>query len=232
VLTRTQKKEQVAKAADEIKKSKTLIFADFSGVGVENLRGLKRDLREAGAKFTIVKKRLLNLALQRADIDFDAMQFEGPVGTVFVPEDITSVASKMHKFGISNKTFQVVGAYDVEKNSFLNSDEFTVIAKLPSRDILIAQIMGGITGPLRAFMSIVKQLSEKSSTNNESVTSELIDNSGEKKEEVKGVPAPPEASADAEILADKKEDNPPSPEATEDKETVEEKANEANEAKS
>jgi len=160
MLTKTQKREQVAKATDEIKKSKNLIFADFSGVSVEDIRGLKKELREAGAQFTVVKKRLLNLALKKTGASLDTMQFDGPVGTVFATGDLTSVASRIYKFGKGKESFKVLGAYDTDKNSFLDADAFTMIAKLPSREILIAQIMGGISGTVRAFMSIVKQLSE------------------------------------------------------------------------
>jgi len=161
MLTKTQKKEQITSAAENLKTSSSLIFADFTGVGVEEIRKLKNDLRQAGANFSIVKKRLLNIALKRQGIDLDALQFTGPVGTVFAPDDLTAVAAKVYKFGQAAKTFQVLGAYDLKINSFLSRDEFMVIAKLPSREVLLAQIMGGITGPLRAFMSIVKQLAEK-----------------------------------------------------------------------
>jgi large subunit ribosomal protein L10 len=174
MLTKEQKKQQVSNTTDEIKNSKTLVFADFTGVGVEDLRGLKNQLRQSGAKFVVVKKRLLNIALKQSGIDLDALQFSGPVGTVFTAGVITSVAGDLHKFGQGKSGYKVLGAYDIEKNVFLDEDDFTVIAKLPSREVLIAMIMGGITGPVRAFMSIVKQLSERSSTNNESNTNELI----------------------------------------------------------
>jgi large subunit ribosomal protein L10 len=219
MLNRTQKKEQVAGAAEEIKNSKSLIFADFTGVGVEAVRKLKSDLREAGAKFSIVKKRLLNIALKREGVELDAMQFSGPVGTVFAPEDLTSVAAKVYKFSQEAKTFQVLGAYDFGNKSFLNSDEFMVIAKLPSREILLAQIMGGITGPLRAFMSIVKQLSERPATSSTATSDKgegqsTMPAEGEKKEANAAV-----AEAKSSVVAG----DAPEEEVQKDQDKVEEK---------
>jgi len=168
MLTRAQKKQKVDEGAKLIKESKNLIFADFSGVPVTEIQRLKNELREAGAKFQVLKKRLLKIAIKRAGADFDPTQFEAQVGTFFLSEDLTSVASKIHKFSKDlakkGKNFTVLSAYDLEKKTALSAEEFTAIAKLPTREVLIAMIMGGITGPLRAFMSIVKQLSERQPT--------------------------------------------------------------------
>ena len=54
-----------------------------------------------------------------------------------------------------------MGAYDSVEKKFLNLEEFTVIAKLPSKEVLLAQLVGTVSGPLRAFMYVIDQLSKR-----------------------------------------------------------------------
>jgi large subunit ribosomal protein L10 len=164
MLTKEQKIKSVAEQAEKIKNSKSIIFTDFSGVPTKDIEILKNQLKESNSEYKVVKKRLLKIALTRAGIDFDPLSKTAPIGAIFSPEEITTTAGPVYKFSkdLAKKkiSFDILGAYDGQENKVLSDEEFLVIAKLPSREVLLAQIMGGITGPLRAFMSIVKQLSD------------------------------------------------------------------------
>lgn len=153
---------------DLIQKSKALVFADFTGVPTGELRRLKTELKKAGANFKVIKKRLLKLALKDVGVEMDPMQFDAQVGTVFAPDEMPSVAAAIYKFSKemakAKKDFKILGAYNLEEKSFLDADQFTVIAKLPSREVLLAQLVGVMSSPLRAFMYIVNELSKKSQT--------------------------------------------------------------------
>ena len=165
MLTKAEKKDQIDLGAKKIKESQSLIFADFTGVPTSDVNRLKSDLRKAGSAFKVFKKRLLKLAMKQAGFDFDPAQFDAQVGTVFVKGDVSSVAAPVYKFSKElakkQKNFKVLGAYDLSKNVFMPAEEFTTLAKLPSREVLLALVIGAMSGPLRAFMSIVDQLSKK-----------------------------------------------------------------------
>lgn len=167
MLTKEQKKEHVALGVDLAKKSKVMVFADFSGVPTAEIRKLKSELKKVGASFKVIKKRLLKLSMKDAGIDFDPTQFGAQVGTVFAQDELPSVAAMVYKFAKDlakrKKEFKVLGAFDISAKKYLNLDEFTVIAKLPSREVLLAQLVGVMSGPIRAFMYIVDQLSKKTS---------------------------------------------------------------------
>ena len=75
-----------------------LLFADFAGSKVEELRELRQTLRAAGAKFQVLKKRLLKLAFQKGGMDFDPLQFKAQLGTVFLPRDLSDFAAQIYKF--------------------------------------------------------------------------------------------------------------------------------------
>lgn len=165
MLTKAQKTEQVKEGKKLIKASQNLVFADFTGVSVEELRRLKKELRNAGADFRVFKKRLLKIALKEAGIDFDPKQFEAQVGTVFTAKELTSVASQIYKFSKElakkKKDFKILGAFDLINKSFLGPEQFTIIAKLPSREVLLAQLVGTLAGPIRALMYLLQEKSKK-----------------------------------------------------------------------
>ena len=165
MLTKEQKKKQVELGQDLLKKSKTLVFADFTGVDTDSIRKLKLEVKKAGATFKVIKKRLLNISLKNSGIDFDTLQFTAQVGTFFVPEDLSSVATPIYKFAKelakAKKEFKVLGAYDLAAKTAVSVEEFTTIAKLPSREVMLAMVMGAITGPLRAFMYVLNEISKK-----------------------------------------------------------------------
>ncbi len=167
-LTKEQKKKQLESSGEAIKNSKSLIFADFSGVDTGSILKLKNALKKLGANFKVVKKRLLKLAFKAAGMNFDPSQFESQVGTVFSKEDLNAVASTVYKFSKDlakeKKEFKILGAYDLVEKSYLDTNQFTIIAKLPSREVLLAQVMGGATGPLRAFLYLLLELSKKQPT--------------------------------------------------------------------
>lgn len=164
-MTKSQKKEHVASGAKKIQASKNLIFADFSGVSTADVNKLKAELRKQGASFQVIKKRLLNIALKEAGVTFDPLQFKAPIGTIFTTGDLSLIAGPIYKFtkdlAKQKINFTVVGAFDREKNEAMTKEEFLVIAKLPSREILLGQVIGAITGPLRAFMYLCQQIAKQ-----------------------------------------------------------------------
>ena len=165
MLTKEQKKKHVELGQDLIKKSKTLVFADFTGVDTGSIQRIKTEVRKAGATFKVIKKRLLRLAFKNSGVDVDPLQFAAQVGTFFIPEDLSSVAAPIHKFAKelakAKKEFKVLGAYDLVNKVVIPVEEFTAIAKLPSRETLLAMVLGAFTGTLRAFMYLVQEISKK-----------------------------------------------------------------------
>lgn len=167
--TKAQKIQAVEEGMDAIKKSETLIFADFSGVSVEELKRLRRALRETGAKFSVMKKRLMRVMFEKLGIDFNPEQFEAQVGTVLSSKSISDVAGTVYKFSRETlnakkkERFSILGAFDMVGKKFMDGAEVKMIGQLPSREILLGQLMGTIAGPMRAFLYV---LSEKSKQTN------------------------------------------------------------------
>ncbi len=157
VLTKSQKKEQVAAGVEEIKKAKSMIFADFTGVSIAETDALKKVLRGAGAKFKVFKKRLLKIAIQEAGVAADPTQFDRQVGTVFATNTIYDIAGTVQKFSKdllkkSKKDFKILGAYDAAEKQYFDASHVVTIAKLPPRAVLLAQIAMMLTMPIKKVM--------------------------------------------------------------------------------
>ena len=90
----------------------------------------------------------------------DTKSFDGQVGTVFVTGEISDVAGRVFRFSNGKEKFKILGGVDLEKGEKLEADYVTRIGQLPSRDVLIGQVMGGMVAPLRAFMWILKERSK------------------------------------------------------------------------
>lgn len=158
-----QQKTQELKAGEELlKKSQSLIFVDFGKVSTKNLNSIKTKLKKIDARFKVIKKRLLKILFQKNEISLDpASAFEGQTGTIFVPADILSIAGPVYKFFEGGK---ILGAYDLAKKQFLEPDLFKKIALLPSREVLLSQLVGVLSAPIRMFLYILNEKSKRSDT--------------------------------------------------------------------
>jgi len=157
MLTKTEKKQQVERGAKELKNAKSLIFADFTGVKTADVKNLKNALRALGATYKVFKKRLLKIAMKDVGVAVDPKQFPGQLGTVFSPKAIYDVAGTVHKFAKdllkkAKADFKVMGAYDAAEKKFYDAAQFAVVAKLPSREVLLAQIAMMLTMPIKKVM--------------------------------------------------------------------------------
>ncbi|MDD5547344.1 MAG: 50S ribosomal protein L10 [Candidatus Pacebacteria bacterium] len=161
-LTKAKKKEYIDLGVSKIKDSKSLIFADFNKVGVEDVKRLRRELRKQGVDFRVIKKRLLKIALKDSGLDFDPSQIKTQMGTFFIPEDLSSIASVIYKFSKEIEKgkkgeFKILGGVDVSEKKFVEALEVIAIAKLPSREVLLSQIAMLLTMPLKQLMQALNE---------------------------------------------------------------------------
>lgn len=160
MLTKQQKTEQIKKISELLKNNRLLIFTDFSGVSVEDLKKLRVSLAAgAGAKLKVFKKRLLGITLKEGGFDFDPNQFDSQLATVFSDKDISEVAALVYKFfkEVEKKGFKILGAYDLAAKNFVDAETVKMIGKLPPREVLLAQVVGMLAAPIRMFLYVLDQ---------------------------------------------------------------------------
>lgn len=170
--SRSQKQEELKKGRELLDKSQVLIFTDFTKVSAEELRRLRRDLKDAGARLLVMKKRLLGLLLKERGIDFDTKKHKFSLGAVFSDGNLESVSGPIYKFfsslaipegekkGVWVK--HILGGYNLAEKDSIDPERIVFIGKLPPREVLLAQLLGIIAAPIRSLMYLLDQKSKRS----------------------------------------------------------------------
>ncbi|MBI4992159.1 MAG: 50S ribosomal protein L10 [Candidatus Harrisonbacteria bacterium] len=166
MLTKKQKTSVIEEGIKKVKESKSLVFTEFNGVLVEDLKKLRGELKKVGAEVKVLKKRLLNLVLKNTGVSFDPANTKTQLATIFSKGDLTSVAGLVHKFAkdLAKKKkgeFLVAGAYDANENRVVDSNEFKAIATLPPREVLLAQVAMMLTMPIKKLLLVLNERSKK-----------------------------------------------------------------------
>ena len=160
-ITREKKEQIIEEGKKDVENSNVLVFSDFNGVKVDEMRELRVALRETGAKFKVIKKRLLGLILKDSGIDFDTTELDGQIGIAFTKGEISEAAQPVFKFAKEHETFKIVGGVNVDEKKRIPLEMIITISNLPSREVLLASVVGSIAAPLRGFMHVLKAKSEK-----------------------------------------------------------------------
>ena len=122
---------------------------DACGLTVKEVEGLRHSIRESGAIMKVYKNTIMKKALAELDlVNMDAI-LEGPSAFVFCGEDVAAAAKAVTEFAKENKKLEVKGG--MMDNAFVNADEVKAIASLPSKEVLLAQIAGAISGVARGL---------------------------------------------------------------------------------
>jgi large subunit ribosomal protein L10 len=145
----TAEKEQVIQElADLVGRSKGAILTDYRGFTVSEITELRKRLREQGAEYHVVKNTLFKRAIQ--DGDRLGPYLEGPTAIAFALQDPVAPAKTLLDF-MREKRKGVVKAGFIEGQVY-TEPQVGELSKLPSRDVLIAQVVGGIQGPISGLV--------------------------------------------------------------------------------
>jgi len=153
MLSKTQKKKVIDDLADRIKRQQILIFTDVSGVNVNDMQKLRRNLRKAEIEYRVAKKSLINLALKKVKQDVDVSDMAGSLGLAFSYADPISPAKIIFEFSREHKNLKVLGG--IVGNRFLGFEEVEALSRIPSRDELLSRLINTIKGPISGFVNIL-----------------------------------------------------------------------------
>lgn len=164
VKTKEQKIKKVEEGIEALEQSATVIFADFSGTKVNDMNALRASLFGLDTRFEVFKKRLFRVILEKKNFDFNPETLDGQLGVVLSPKPIEEIAGVMYKFSKKLKTFSILGGLELKEKKVLTAEEVVMIGSLPSREVLLAQVVGTMIAPLRGFLYVLNEKSKKAPT--------------------------------------------------------------------
>lgn len=147
-----EKKAQLIDSLQEIfSKCSVGVLTDYRGLTAAKMTELRRKFREASVEYRVVKNTLARFAAERAGKDELVGLFEGPIAIAFGYGDITEPAKALAAYIEEAKVEMTVkGGFLPDR--MLSAEEVETLSKLPSRDILLARVVGGIKSPLTALV--------------------------------------------------------------------------------
>lgn len=143
--TREQKEATLKVLAEALKDAKAVVFADYQGLGVREQQELQNGMREGGMRFAVVKNTLFTMAAKEAGLELERPT--GPVAVAYGFEDPVAVAKAVHDFAKEHEALEITGGFvDGEAVELSVIDK---LASLPSRDELLAKLMGSLGAPIQ-----------------------------------------------------------------------------------
>jgi large subunit ribosomal protein L10 len=159
-MDKAQKTELVKELAEQLKDADAIYAVDYRGISVPQAAELRSGLREADARFRVVKNRLTLRAADEAGTDALKEHLEGPTALAFVKGDAALAAKTLFRLGEEWELLTYKGG--LMDGEALDQDSFRAIARLPGRDQLNAQFAGivasPVTGLVRGLGSMIQGL--------------------------------------------------------------------------
>lgn len=135
---------------------RNIILTNFSGIKVKDLYNLRKILRDKGAEYKVVKNTLFKRALKESGFPQIDAYLTGPVGVVFIEKEASEVAKVLKDFQKEQDKFQYSAA--IMENVVYSPEDVQRIADLPSKEVLLSQVMSLINGPATGTAIAINQI--------------------------------------------------------------------------
>ena len=148
-----QKQEQVEALTNQLKDATTGVIVDYKGISVADDTKLRKELREAGVHYMVVKNSLLRRASENVGLGELCNVFVGTTA-IALCSDYSSAAKILCKYADSSKgKFSVKAGY--VEGEVLSADGVVALSKLPSREELVAMVLRGFNAPISGFVNVL-----------------------------------------------------------------------------
>ena len=154
-----KKAEQVEAVAEKMKAAASIVVVDSRGLTVEQDTVLRRNLRESGVEFKVIKNSILTRAAEKAGLDDMKDLFVGPSAVAFSNEDVVAPAKIINDFAKDAEALEIKGG--AIEGSVSSKEEILALATLPNREGLLSMLLSVLQAPVRNVALAVKAVAEK-----------------------------------------------------------------------
>jgi large subunit ribosomal protein L10 len=153
-ITKQHKEQIIEKLVEGFSKTKSVVFADFQGLKMPEIEELRAKCLEEGIGYTVAKKTLLNIALEKAGIEnANTKAIEGSLATVFGYEDEVAPAKTLAVFAKTHNALEIKGG--ILEGKMVPLEEVIKLSKLLSKAELYAKVVGSINAPISGFVNVL-----------------------------------------------------------------------------
>ena len=145
----TKNVDALAQIKEDLADVQAVWVVDYRGLTVKEAQELRRNIREAGAVMKVYKNTLMHIALEESSLPTLDDLLEGPSAFVFAGSDVAASAKAVKTFAKANQDLEIKGG--LMEGAQVSAAQVEAIASLPSREELLAQIAGAISGVARGL---------------------------------------------------------------------------------
>ncbi|WP_042171467.1 50S ribosomal protein L10 [Paenibacillus gorillae] len=154
-----EKQQAVETISAKLRESTSTVVADYRGLNVAQVTELRKQLREAGVEFQVLKNSLVRRATEAADLTELNEILVGPTAIAFGGEDAVAPAKILNDFAKKNDALKLKGG--VVEGKVVGHEQIKALAELPSRDGLLSMLLSVLQAPVRNFALAVKAVGEQ-----------------------------------------------------------------------
>jgi large subunit ribosomal protein L10 len=148
-----EKADRVEELRETLRKASSLVLADFRGVTVEQISGLRKEMRKASCTYRVVKNTLVKRAIAGTALEELSRHFKGPTAIAFSYDDPVAPAKILDKFAEDVKNFQLKAGY--LEGEVLNAAGVKSLATMKGKDELRAALLRTFMAPAEGFVRLL-----------------------------------------------------------------------------
>ena len=154
-----QKEEEVKKLAEKMQKSSLILLTDYRGINVEDVTKLRTDVRNVNADYRVIKNNITRRALGECKIEGLDEFLAGPTAVITAEESYLDSLKAVYEYSKKNDFYKIkAGVID---GKVVTAEELITLAKLPSREALIAQLAGCLLGNISKLAVALDQVAKQ-----------------------------------------------------------------------
>lgn len=152
--TRLQKEAILALASDRLSRAQSVVFVNIQGVKVSDMELIRDALFKDGLQLQVAKNNIFRLALKEANVEVPAEVLDQPLGVIYSYDDVVAPAKALAPFAKEVQALEIVGG--IMDGTFLSVAQVNALAKLPSREQLLGQLVGTLAAPLSGMVNVLQ----------------------------------------------------------------------------
>lgn len=153
------KKAKVSELAEKLKEAKSVVLADYRGLTVEQDTQLRKELREAGVEYKVMKNSIINFAAKESNLEGLGEYLQGPTAIAISSTDEVAPSKILAKYAKQFDKLELKGGM-VEGN-IIDINGVMELASTPSREELLAKLIGSLQSPLYGLAIALNAIAEK-----------------------------------------------------------------------
>lgn len=154
-----QKKAIVAELSERLKNSVTGVVVSYEGINTEDDTKLRKELRENNVQYSVVKNTLLSRACDEVGLEDIKPVLEGTTAIATSDSEYAAAARILCNYAKDHDNFKVKSAY--LDGAVIDMDTITALSKLPTREVLLANVLGAFQAPIASFARAVQAIVDK-----------------------------------------------------------------------